>query len=108
MVETQESLDNLEAILTTPGLDGVFVGPGYLRLSLTGKTRMDLNDPILLEALERIVNVARENGRVAGIWVPDASSGQKMSQLGYQLITISTDTRMLTAAARDIVSQFKS
>ena len=108
MVETQKALDNLEAILTTPGLDGVFVGPGDLRLSLTGKTRMDLNDPILLEALERIINVARENGRVAGIWVPDASSGQKMSQLGYQLITISTDTRMLTAAAQDIVTQFKS
>ena len=108
MVETQKALDNLEAILTTPGLDGVFVGPGDLRLSLTGKTRMDLNDPILLEALERIVNVARENGRVAGIWVPDTPTGQKMSQLGYQLITISTDTRMLTAAAQDIVTQFKS
>jgi 4-hydroxy-2-oxoheptanedioate aldolase len=108
MVETQESLDNLEAILTTPGLDGVFVGPGDLHLSLTGKIRMDLNNPILLEALERIVNVARDNGRVAGIWVPDIATGHKMSQLGYQLITISTDTRLLTAAAQDIVTQFKS
>ena len=68
MVETQKALDNLEAILTTPGLDGVFVGPRDLYLSLTGNTGMDLNDPILLEVLERIVNVARENGRVAGIW----------------------------------------
>ena len=108
MVETQKALDNLEAILTTPGLDGVFVGPRDLLLSLTGKTGTDLNDPILLEVLERIVNVTREYGRVAGIWVPDTATGHKMSQLGYQLITISTDTRLLTAAAQDIVTQFKS
>ena len=78
MVETQKALDNLEAILTTPGLDGVFVGPNDLRLSLTGKTGEDLNDPILLDGLERIVNVTQENGRVAGIWVPDVDNGQKM------------------------------
>jgi 4-hydroxy-2-oxoheptanedioate aldolase len=108
MVETQQALDNLEAILTTPGLDGVFVGPRDLQLSLTGKTGLDLNDPILLEVLERVIKVARENDRVAGIWVPDTATGHKMSQLGYQLITISTDTQLLTAAAQDIVTQFKS
>ncbi len=108
MVETQQSLDNLEGILTTPGLDGVFVGPGDLRLSLTGKTGMDLSDPILLNALERIANIARENGRVAGIWVPDIDAGQKMNRLGYKLISISTDTRLLTTAAQNIVTAFKS
>ena len=107
MVETQQALDNLQEILATPGLDGVFVGPGDLRLSLTGKFGMDLSDPILLGALEQIAAVTRQNGRIAGIWVPDAETGQQMKQLGYQLITVSTDTRMLTAAAQDIVNKFK-
>jgi 4-hydroxy-2-oxoheptanedioate aldolase len=107
MVETQPALDNLQEILAVPGLDGVFVGPGDLRLSLTGKFGMDLSDPILLGALQQIAEVTRENGRVAGIWVPDAETGQQMKQLGFQLITVSTDTRMLTAAAQDIVNKFK-
>jgi 4-hydroxy-2-oxoheptanedioate aldolase len=107
MVETQQALDNLEGILSTPGLDGVFVGPNDLRLSLTGKTEMDSSNTILQAALEQIVNVTRENGLVAGIWVPDAENGQQMKQLGYQLITVSTDTRMLTAAAQEIVNKFK-
>jgi 4-hydroxy-2-oxoheptanedioate aldolase len=107
MVETQPALDNLQEILAVPGLDGVFVGPGDLRLSLTGKFGMDLSDPILLGALQQIAEVTRENGCVAGIWVPDAETGQQMKQLGYQLITVSTDTRMLTAAAQDIVNKFK-
>jgi 4-hydroxy-2-oxoheptanedioate aldolase len=108
MVETQQSLDNLEEILKTPGLDGVFVGPGDLRLSLTGKTGMDLSDPILLDALEQIAKITRENGRVAGIWVPDVDAGQETNRLGYQLISISTDTRLLAAAAQNIVTSFKS
>lgn len=107
MVETQPALDNLEEILATPGLDGVFVGPGDLRLSLTGRFGMDLSDPILLGALEQIANVTRENGRIAGIWVPNAETGQKMRQMGYQFITISTDTRLLSAAAQNAVNQFK-
>ncbi len=107
MVETQQAMDNLQEILAAPGLDGVFVGPGDLRLSLTGKFGMDLSDPILLGALQQIAEVTRENGHVAGIWVPDAETGQKMKQLGYQLITVSTDTRMLTSAAEDIVNKFK-
>jgi 4-hydroxy-2-oxoheptanedioate aldolase len=59
MVETQQALDNLEDILTTPGLDGVFVGPGDLLLSLTGQFGMDMNEPILLDALTQIVNTTR-------------------------------------------------
>lgn len=38
MIETGEALGSLEAILDTPGLSGVFVGPGDLSLSLTGST----------------------------------------------------------------------
>lgn len=108
MIETRPAMDNLEAILSTPGLDGVFVGPGDLRLSLTGEAGMDLSDPILLEALEQIANVTRQNGRVAGVWVPEITAGQQMRRLGYQFITLSSDTRLLNAAAQQIVKQMKS
>ena len=34
MIETQQALDNLDAILKTPGLDSIYVGPSDLGLSL--------------------------------------------------------------------------
>ncbi len=108
MIETEQALNNLAEILDTPGLDGVFVGPGDLRFSLTGIPGMDLSDPVLLQALAKIAEVTRENGRLAGIWVPNASTGRQMQQLGYQLITLSSDTRMLTAAAEEMIKQMKS
>lgn len=108
MVETQQALDNLADILATPGLDGVFVGPGDLGLSLTGQTGMDMGEPTLAAALAQIAEVTRENGRIAGIWVPSATLGKQMHRLGYHFITLSTDTRLLTAAAQEIVKQMKS
>ena len=107
MVETQQALDNLVDILATPGLDGVFVGPGDLGLSLTGQTGMDMSEPALAEALATIGKTTQENGRVAGIWVPTPEIGKQMMQLGYQFITISTDTRLLSAAAKNIVTKMK-
>ena len=32
MIETREALDNLDAILDVPGIDGIYVGPGDLEL----------------------------------------------------------------------------
>ncbi|WP_420628525.1 HpcH/HpaI aldolase family protein [Candidatus Leptofilum sp.] len=105
MIETQEALNNLTDILDTPGLDGVYVGPGDLGLSLTGQTGMDMGDPVLAAALAHIAEVTLANGRIAGIWVPTADRGQQMKQLGYQFITLSADSRLLAAAAEQIIKQ---
>jgi 4-hydroxy-2-oxoheptanedioate aldolase len=107
MIETEQALDNLGDILATPGLDGVFVGPGDLGLSLTGQTGMDMTEPVLADALARIARRAQESGRVAGIWVPDSDTGQRMRRLGYQFITLSSDTRLLSAAAESIVKAMR-
>lgn len=107
MVETKQSLENLAEILATPGLDGIFVGPGDLGLSLTGQTAMDLSEPVLAAALAHIAKVTRENGRIAGIWVPTSAVGRQMQQLGYQFVTLSSDSRMLSAAAGEMIQQFK-
>ena len=108
MIETAEALANLEEILDVPGLDGVFVGPGDLGLSLTGQTGMDMSEPKLAAALARIAAVADERTRIAGIWVPDEESAREMAAAGYRLVTISADTRLLQAAAAAAVAGVKN
>ncbi|MCP4428342.1 MAG: hypothetical protein GY803_27965 [Chloroflexi bacterium] len=66
-----------------------------------------MSEPALAEALAYIGKTTRENGRIAGIWVPTPEIGKQMMQLGYQFITISTDTRLLSAAAKNVVEQVK-
>src|SRR5690606_25587212 len=37
MIETREAMDNLQDIVSTPGLDAVYIGPADLTLALTGR-----------------------------------------------------------------------
>ena len=107
MIETKEAMDNLPDILATPSLDGIFVGPGDLGLSLTGQMGMDMDEPALADALAQIADVTRANGRIAGIWTPNADRAQKMRQLGYQFITVSADSRLLAEGAKKIIQNMK-
>ncbi|MCP4427722.1 MAG: 2,4-dihydroxyhept-2-ene-1,7-dioic acid aldolase, partial [Chloroflexi bacterium] len=54
-----------------------------------------------------ISKTTRGNGRIAGIWTPTSEIAKQMMALGYQFITISTDTRLLSTAAKNIVEQVK-
>src|SRR5579872_3096544 len=41
MIETRTALDNLEAILDTPGIDGLFLGPSDLSIALSEGRTLD-------------------------------------------------------------------
>lgn len=108
MIETAEAMDNLEEIITTPGLDAVYVGPSDLSLALGHPPRQDWPDGPVYEAQERILAVAKQHGVVAGIHNVTAEYALKMAKLGFQLVTIASDTRLLgvkAAAEVDTVRQ---
>ncbi len=68
-VETMEAVTRATDLCCTPGIDGIFLGPGDLSTSLgvTGNTR----HPKVQEAMEQTIRVAKENGkRVAIACVP--------------------------------------
>jgi 4-hydroxy-2-oxoheptanedioate aldolase len=107
MVETATGLANLDEILSVPGLDGIFVGPGDLGLTLVGEFGIDVHHPVVADAIRTIAEKTRAVGKVPGIWCPSAEIGLEMQQLGYQLLTISSDARLLDAAAQDIISTMR-
>src|SRR5262249_44224639 len=53
MIETAEALKNLDAILSTPGVDAVYVGPSDLSLALGCKPRLDQTDAPVVEAQQQ-------------------------------------------------------
>src|SRR5260221_14691185 len=62
MIETKKAMDNLEAIVTTPGLDAVYVGPSDLSLSLGGKQGQDKTDATNVEAHKKILAACKKAG----------------------------------------------
>ena len=62
MIETKEALDNLDAIMTTPGVDGIYIGPADLSLAINEKPSFDKseNDPVY-SVIMKILEHAKKN-----------------------------------------------
>jgi len=108
MIETAEALDHLDQIAATPGLDGLYVGPTDLSLSLYGEPRPDSDDPHFVAILERIVNAAQTHGLATGIFTISVQHAQRMEALGFGWITVMSDTRLLASAAQATVQALRS
>ena len=105
MIETKESLDNLDEIMQTPGLDGIYIGPADLSLALGEKPSFDKpeGDPVY-EVIMKILEHAKKNKIIAGIQNAQPEYADKMIKKGFQLVTIGTDQRFMTAAAKAALS----
>ena len=103
MIETAEALKNLDAILSTPGVDAVYVGPADLSLALGCKPRLDQTDEPVVEAQKQIVEACKRHNVVAGIHNATAAYSLKMIEIGYRFVTLASDTRHLAAKAAEEV-----
>lgn len=104
MIETREALDNLDTILAVSGIDGVFVGPSDLSMSLRGRGGFDHEDDEMLAVLQHISAAARAAGKIAGIFTGGAAYSRRMIDLGFQLVTVTNDASLLIKGAAAAVA----
>jgi 4-hydroxy-2-oxoheptanedioate aldolase len=100
MVETQEALDNLDAIAAVPGLDGLFVGPNDLSISLGFGLGTDLKTPKIDAALKKIVGAAKARGLIPGVFGGSPELCRQYAERGFRFIAAATDVNMLAAGAK--------
>lgn len=102
MIETRRGLERLDEILATPGLDGVFVGPSDLAISLSGGVGLTFAE--VPEAAARVAGAARAAGRIAGIFAPSLADARAARAQGFGFIALGTETGLIAAAAADLVT----
>ena len=98
MIETREALDNLDAILAVEGIDGVYVGPSDLGLSLGYEPTLEPTAPEVLQAIATIVTRAKAAGRIAGIHTGSPMMIRQMLVQGYDFASLLTDVRLFATA----------
>jgi 4-hydroxy-2-oxoheptanedioate aldolase len=98
MIETQEGLDNLEAIVTTPGLGGVYIGPGDLALALGLPARGDTDDPRHLAAVGKILDGCKRHAVPAGIHTGGLAYARRRLEAGFDFVTLGADAGFLMQA----------
>jgi 4-hydroxy-2-oxoheptanedioate aldolase len=110
MIETADGMANLEAIAATPGLDGIYVGPADLTLSLTqGRLSpgFDREEPEMIAALQKIVSVCKANKIRAALHCGTPDYALRAIGWGFDMTTVGGDSRFLAAAAGAAVASFR-
>jgi 4-hydroxy-2-oxoheptanedioate aldolase len=100
MVESKAALDHVEEIVAVPGLDGIYVGPNDLALSL-GVTPATV--PVAAEvtaALARVLAVAHAAGVAVGAYCADAQMARRLADDGFDLVTPGNDVVLLRDGVR--------
>ncbi|MTB50081.1 HpcH/HpaI aldolase/citrate lyase family protein [Lewinella sp. W8] len=101
MVETAGAVKELAAIAATPGLDGLYVGPFDLSVSLGLEKRADFSDPELLRVIDEVLAAAKRNNLFTGIFTVDPQDARAMAERGFDLVTCGTANLVFQQAMRD-------
>ena len=107
MVETREAFENLDEILSVEGLDGVYVGPSDLALSLGKPPTLAPDDPEVLRTMAGIAEGARRHGLIAGVHTDAPATAVQRFGEGFHFCTLLNDVRLLVDAARRMVGELR-
>ena len=108
MIETAQALSQVAEITRTRGLTGVYIGPSDLGLSLGFEAKLDQTEPVVMDAIKRILEAAKEAGIKAGIHCLAPAYARQMLELGFDLVTMGTDIRLFTGAYADAMRELRA
>ena len=95
MVETAQALDNLAEICAVDGLDGIFVGPNDLAISLTKGQSGDVRHPLVLSALNNVISETEKAELFAGVFTSDSSQVKEYAKMGFKLMPALSDASFI-------------
>jgi 4-hydroxy-2-oxoheptanedioate aldolase len=99
MIETAEGIENLDAILATDGLDGIYIGPNDLALACGFGRGTYREQPEVAALIQKIVDACRAAGVPVGLHCSDPEMGRDWIARGVSMVTISQDTGLLADGA---------
>ena len=103
--ETVEALKNIDAIAATPGVDGVFIGPFDLSVSMGYPGQVE--HPAVQAAMEDAVARILKAGKAPGILAMTEEQARKWLAAGVVFVGVGADTVLLTQAARELLGKYK-
>ena len=110
MIETAEAYNNLESIITTPGIDGVYIGPADLTLGTTNGVfppKLDREEPEMIEVIKEIMNACINKGIITGIHTGSSEYAIRSARWGFNFITLLSDIRLVVEAAERNIREVK-
>ena len=104
-IEHREAIERLPELLSIPGIDAAFVGPGDLSASL-GKPGQ-ANAAEVIEAGHRVIEVCRETGVIPGIHTDSVKTAKYWIGEGMKLVGFYTDIKLILEICKNSVKELR-
>ncbi len=110
LIENKEALGAIDAIVAMKGLDFAFIGPIDLSSSL-GLLGTKGGNPVVRNAIDRIINACERGGMPFGTIANDAAAALSTVELrerNARLIVVGIDTSLLRVRLSDLMASIKA
>lgn len=101
MIETEQAIKNLPKILKVKGLDGVYVGPSDLGLSMGEAATLAPTAKKVLNGMKKIADLTNKAGLIAGVHCDGPETIRARYEQGFRFCTLINDSRLLAAACEN-------
>jgi len=108
MIETQEALTNVDAIVASPGIDALFIGPYDLSVALSGGKAQDIQAAEVERAIDRICQAATKAGKIPGIYCRNVECALAMAKRGFRFLAVGSDLGILREGAAAQIKALKA
>ena len=96
-IETAEGFENTEAIMSTEGIDGCWIGPFDLALSMG----LTFGEKAHIEAIDSIIEICKKTNKIPGISTGSPEVAEPWLAKGCQFVTVAGDSDLLISAAEE-------
>src|SRR6201995_6119579 len=104
MIETQAGIDNIDEILSVPGISGIYIGPSDMGLSLGMIPILDREEPNILAIYEKLLTSCKKHGKFAGLHNGTSAYAARRIGMGFRVVTLATDSGLMARMARSEVA----
>jgi 4-hydroxy-2-oxoheptanedioate aldolase len=108
MIETREALGALDEIAATPELDALYIGPSDLSVSLGLPHGLDRSEEIVLAAIRSVLATCRRHRIKACMHTGSAAYAKRMLEMGFDFVTVLSDSRLITLAGAPVVAEVRA
>lgn len=104
MIETRQALDVLDDILAVEGLDGVFMGPSDLSVTLSNGEKIAPTEAWLDDPIKLIADRTRAAGKIAGAFAVNGQRARFFHSLGFSLVALGGDQIYLAEGMKAMIA----
>jgi len=105
-IEGVEGINNLDEILSVPGIDVIFIGPYDLSQSLGIPGQV--NNSLVVEKMKEVALKCKQNKVAVGTFADDIKTAKFWVSLGVQYMSFSVDVGILYNVSKIIMNKLKN